>query len=444
MSRVIAILLLVIAAAILYFSRSPVLAASSSIILALISGALLTRKADGSSKESETLSPGDLRPRHSLLEPSQSERILKATMSGMREGVIVVDELMRVIAANDAGRSIFTRYGSDTEPRRLSELTRNRAIFDTFSRTIESGGSTEVKVETLETERRVFDLRVMPLQLGSETTVRGAMGVFFDITKLERLERVRQEFLSNVSHELRTPLTAIMAFVETLEDGAIEDAENNRRFLGVIRKNSERMRNLIDDILDLSAIEAGNVSVEPAPLELRELVNEIKTALASKAEEREVSIKNEVGEGIVVFADHRRLEQMLTNLMDNALKFNHRGGAVTVTYEAGPRDRVKVTDTGDGIASEHLARIFERFYRIDRARSREMGGTGLGLAIVKHLARLHGGEVSVTSDLGSGSTFTIELPRQELETQKSEMETERVGSGSRQNTVDSRNQEVRG
>jgi signal transduction histidine kinase len=237
------------------------------------------------------------------------------------------------------------------------------------------------------------------------------IGVFFDITRLERLERVRQEFLSNVSHELRTPLTAIIAFVETLEEGAIDDTENNRRFLSVIRKNAVRMRNLIDDILELSAIEAGTVGVEPVPLSLRPIIEDVVTALASRADARHVRLHNEVGTEALVYADARRLEQMMTNLVDNAIKFNREGGSVSIRHEsAGQRDRITITDTGDGISPEHIERIFERFYRVDRARSREMGGTGLGLAIVKHLARAHGGEATVQSTPGSGSTFTIELP----------------------------------
>jgi two-component system, OmpR family, phosphate regulon sensor histidine kinase PhoR len=239
---------------------------------------------------------------------------------------------------------------------------------------------------------------------------RGAIGVFFDITRLERLERVRQEFLSNVSHELRTPLTAIIAFVETLEGGAMGDPENSRRFISIIGRNAARMRSLINDILELSAIEAGTVFIEARPVRLWQMVNDVTTSLASRAEARGVTLVNEVPPDTVVFADPRRLEQMLTNLVDNAVKFNREGGEVSIRHERETRDRISVTDAGDGIPPEHIKRIFERFYRVDRARSREMGGTGLGLAIVKHLARAHGGEASVHSTPGVGSTFTVELP----------------------------------
>jgi two-component system phosphate regulon sensor histidine kinase PhoR len=174
------------------------------------------------------------------------------------------------------------------------------------------------------------------------------------------------------------------------------------------------MHALIDDILELSAIESGKVAVEPRPVRLRPLVEHVLTSLEGRASERGVALVNDVPAGAVVRADERRLEQMLTNLADNAVKFNREGGEVRVRVaREGGRDRVSVSDTGEGIAREHAARIFERFYRVDRARSREMGGTGLGLAIVKHLAHAHGGEVTVSSAPGEGSIFTVELPRQE-------------------------------
>jgi two-component system phosphate regulon sensor histidine kinase PhoR len=343
--------------------------------------------------------------------------LLEATMDSMREGVLVVDGGMRVIASNNAARALFGASAEPFTPRRLSELTRNPAVYSAFAAAVARGERAEVKIETPEAERRVFDLHVAPLGQAPKTTgetARGAVGVFFDITRLERLERVRQEFLSNVSHELRTPLTAILTFVETLEEGAVDEPENNRRFLSVIRRNAERMHNLINDILELSAIETGAVAVEFAPVRLATLVGDCATALAARASERGVELHNLVPAETIVCADPRRLEQMLTNLVDNAVKFSAEGGCVTVSYErAAGRDRISVADAGEGIAPEHLARIFERFYRVDRARSRALGGTGLGLAIVKHLARAHGGEATVRSVPGQGSTFTIELPVRE-------------------------------
>jgi two-component system phosphate regulon sensor histidine kinase PhoR len=358
-----------------------------------------------------------------------ADELLDALMRSMREGLVVVDGGMRVVALNAAAREIFgagdgsekTNQTGDaggarlsTLPRALAELTREPAVLGAFAESLARGRQVEVKVESAGLDRRAYDLRVAPLKpRGGWGARHGAVGIFFDITRLERLERVRQEFLSNVSHELRTPLTAIRTFVETLEAGALDDPAHNRRFLSIIDRNAARMHGLIDDILELSAIESGKVAVEPRHVELRPLVQHVLTSLEGRASERNVALVNDVPAGAVVLADERRLEQMLTNLADNAVKFNRDGGEVRVRVESdGARDRVSVSDTGEGVAREHAARIFERFYRVDHARSRALGGTGLGLAIVKHLAHAHGGEATVSSAPGVGSVFTVELPRQ--------------------------------
>jgi len=336
--------------------------------------------------------------------------LLEATLSGMREGLLVVNKDMRVVASNPAAHKLFNPSVAALKSQRLTELTRNPAIYSAFLDGLKGIERSGVKVETHGPERQVFDLRVVPI--GSNGYgAQGALGVFFDITRMERLEIIRQEFLSNVSHELRTPLTAIIAFVETLETGATEDQESCQRFLSIIRKNASRMHTLIDDILELTAIEGGNITLRANPVELYALVQEVCTSLAAKAAAQNVTLENNVPPNVMVNADERRLEQMLTNLIDNGIKFSREHGTVAINYESGTRDKILVHDNGDGIPAQHLERLFERFYRVDRARSRDMGGTGLGLAIVKHLALLHGGEVTVTSELGKGTTFTIHLPK---------------------------------
>ena len=336
--------------------------------------------------------------------------LFEATMGSMREGLLVVDKDMRVVASNSAAHRLFNPSLPQLNSQRLTELTRNPAIYSAFLDALKGVERSGVKVQTHGPERQVFDLRVVPIG-GNGKGPEGALGVFFDITRTERLELVRQEFLSNVSHELRTPLTAIIAFVETLENGAMEDQESSQRFLSIIRKNASRMHGLIDDILELTAIEGGNVTLRTASVDLHELVADVCASLAAKAAAQSVTLVNKVEPGILVYADSRRLEQMLTNLIDNGIKFRRDGGTVTVQHESGTRDRILVEDNGDGIPAQHLERLFERFYRVDRARSRDMGGTGLGLAIVKHLALLHGGEVTVNSELGKGTIFTIHLPK---------------------------------
>lgn len=344
-----------------------------------------------------------------------SSRLLDATLNEMREGLLVIDQEMRVVASNRTAHDLFSNADDSINSRRLTELTRNPAIYDAFLDGVRGTERSGVKVETHGRERRVFDLRVVPLRSANGGGAGGAVGVFFDVTRLERLEIVRQEFLSNVSHELRTPLTSIIALAETLEAGALDDREHNRRFLSIIQKNAARMHRLIDDILELSAIEAGNVEVRAEIVPLRSLVEDVVGTLSAAAAARTVTVHNLVTPEAKILADPHRLVQMLTNLIDNAIKFNRAGGTVSISYHSDTLDQIQVEDTGEGIPAHHLDRLFERFYRVDRARSRELGGTGLGLAIVKHLARAHGGEVTVESRFGKGTRFTIELPHKSVD-----------------------------
>ncbi len=335
--------------------------------------------------------------------------IVNKILETMREGVIVVGPNTRVLTANTAAIKAVSKDSGALDNKRLSEVIRDLELHEAFRKALESDVSSDTKLEIPGREKLKYDVHVAPIEIDN---MKSAVGVFYDITKIERLENIRQEFLSNISHELRTPLTSILAFVETLEDGAIEDKQNNQRFLSVIRKNAERMHHLIDDILELSSIESGKIRIESNLVSLAPQVEEAFTNLSAKANERSIKLINEVGPDIRVLADVMRLGQMLTNFIDNAIKFNRSGGAVFVSHEATETsDIISVTDTGEGISIEHRQRIFERFYRPDRARSREIGGTGLGLAIVKHLARLHGGEVSLVSEVGEGTTFSIKLPR---------------------------------
>ena len=333
---------------------------------------------------------------------------LRGILNASRESILVVDSTMRITAANDPANEAFARQSETLPERRLSEIIRDPVLHDGFQHTLRDNAPLDIRIDFNGIEKRSYDVHIAPIELDGEAH---AIGVFYDITQIERLEKVRQEFLSNISHELRTPLTSIIAYVETLQDGAIDEPENNQRFLGIIRRNAERMNALIADIAELSLIETGNVSLDIAEVNLWNAVEETFAALSAKAAERNVSLANRVESGAHVRADSMRLEQMLTNLVDNAIKFNREGGTVTVTFsQSAGKSLTSVSDTGEGIVPENLQRIFERFYRVDRGRTRKVGGTGLGLAIVKHLARLHGGDVFATSTLGRGTTFSVELP----------------------------------
>jgi two-component system phosphate regulon sensor histidine kinase PhoR len=241
--------------------------------------------------------------------------------------------------------------------------------------------------------------------------------VFHDLTRLRQLERTRQEFVANVSHELRTPLSLIKGYCETLIDGARQDPAVALRFLQTIEKHADRLTFLIEDLLTISRLESGQVVLNLQPVELAPLVARLLEERQSRVRDKAVRVRNDVPADLIVRADADRIEQVLLNLVDNALKYG--GPAVEVTVGARRREEdglveVWVKDTGPGSAPEHRERIFERFYRVDRARSREQGGTGLGLSIVKHIVQSHGGEVWVNSEVGRGSTFCFTLPPAEM------------------------------
>jgi two-component system phosphate regulon sensor histidine kinase PhoR len=259
-------------------------------------------------------------------------------------------------------------------------------------------------------ERRL-QVNAVPLRLAPDET--GVVMVLHDVTELRRLEQVRTEFVANVSHELRTPLTAIHGYLETLLGGALEERANARRFLEIVFRHTERLGRLLNDLTDLSNIELGKVSLALEAVRLGEVVESVLAIIGPKADAGRVALATDLPSGLpLVRADRDRLAQILINLVDNAVKYTPEGGRVTVRAGGGARGLVEiaVSDTGVGIPPGDLPRITERFYRVDRARSRELGGTGLGLAIVKHLVLAHGGELRIDSAPGQGTTVRFTLP----------------------------------
>ncbi len=334
----------------------------------------------------------------------------QAILVGMVEGVLAVDEKLNVLFCNQAfARAVDAPYPV-AEGLPLVELVRDPQLLETLGQVLASGQPRKQRMALQAATTRSYEIQVSPLTVNKG---RGAIALLHDITDLERLERVRKDFVANVSHEIRTPLTSINGYAETLLEGALDDAADARRFVEIIRSHAVRLNRIASDLLVLSELDAGQEQAPAAPVSIDAALDAALLAVEREARERGVRLVRGPIADFHVTGHRLRLEQALINLLDNAVKFNRPGGQVIV--EAGRlngRGRIVVADTGIGIPSEDLPRIFERFYRVDKARSREVGGTGLGLSIVKHVVENMGGSVFAASQLGRGSTFTVVLPCQ--------------------------------
>jgi two-component system phosphate regulon sensor histidine kinase PhoR len=242
--------------------------------------------------------------------------------------------------------------------------------------------------------------------------INGCVAVIYDITEIRKLEAIRSEFVANVSHELKTPLTSIKGFVETLLEGALTDKENSRTFLEIIKEHSERLEVIINDLLELSHIESKEIKLEMEKINMSNLTGEIIKEFKSQLNKKNISVHNKLSAEVEAKVDKEKIRRILMNLIDNAIKFNKEGGHINIYGEIFDKEiRIIIEDSGIGIPQKDIGRIFERFYRVDKARSRQLGGSGLGLSIVKHLVELHGGGVGVESTEGAGSKFWFNLPK---------------------------------
>ena len=350
-----------------------------------------------------------------LEEATHEKEQLRAVLEGMVEGVLVVDAKGVVLLANSRLREFF-RVTSELVGRRVLEVIRHSELDDLLrevSRTNEGVSRHLVPGGPVHRTLRVQAARFPP---GSGPRT-GSVLVFDDVTEIERLEEIRRDFVANASHELRTPLTAIQGFAETLlsrERAEDLSREDRTSFVEVIDRHARRLSHIVRDLLELSTIETGKLRIEPLDLDVAEIARSVIRDVQPRCRERSLQVSCEVTGDPRAWADPRALEQILTNLLDNAVKYSEPGGRIEVHIaDRGSRVRVSVRDTGIGIPEQDLVRIFERFYRVDRARSRALGGTGLGLSIVKHLVQSLGGEISVESRLGEGTCFSFSLPRRE-------------------------------
>jgi len=353
------------------------------------------------------------RLREKIDDLAQERAKATAILDGMVEGVIAVDAHEQILLMNERARAMFGLAGGRVEGKPLLEAVRNADLHEVLAEGRRGAEGTVVRRELRLSApaERVLQAHAVGLSHGAEEA--GVVVVLHDVTALRHLERVRTEFVANVSHELRTPLTAIHGYLETLLSGALEEPEHARKFLGIVFRHTERLGRLLDDLTELSNVELGRVSLQTAPLGLPEVIDSVLAIIRSKAAAGQVDLETRLAPGLPpVVADRDRLAQILINVVDNAVKYTPPGGRVVVAADPVDDGRVEVAviDTGVGIPAADLPRITERFYRVDKARSRELGGTGLGLAIVKHLVIAHGGDLRIESPATGGTTVAFTLP----------------------------------
>lgn len=336
---------------------------------------------------------------------------IEAIISAMFEAVVAFDRAGNLMFFNSQFAVLFGDRDLGRRESRLSDFFRNPDLLRAFRQTLATGAPQVVSAQLTakgEGAPRFFSLSVAPLKLG-DGDVYGAVGVFHDVTELKRMDQVRIDFVANVSHELRTPLTSIKGYAETLKED-LKENENARRFLETIERNTDRLIALVQDLLSLSSLESGGSVLQKEQVNLRELTERVFQQLEKNRAKKDIHLESHFAAD-TLWADSKRIEQVLFNLVENAIKYIPAGGRVTVRWtREGSEIHLSVRDNGPGIPVEHHARIFERFYRLDSGRSREMGGTGLGLAIVKHIVQRHGGRVRVQGGTGLGTEFICSFP----------------------------------
>lgn len=333
----------------------------------------------------------------------------KAILAGMVEGVLAIDRDMRVLFCNTSFAQAIGVDPSGVQQLPLVTILRDSALLNTLESVLATGDPATSRVQLAAAGDRAFIAHAAPLA-GQEGG--GVVAVLHEITEVERLENIRRDFVANVSHELRTPLAAILGYAETLLDGAMEDSETSRKFLETIKAHAIRLNNISADLLTLSDLDSGLSRAALSRFSIKEVILTAMRTVEPESQLRKVTLVFSGPEDIQITGYKLRLEQVMVNLLDNAIKFNHPGGEARTEISQMPDGFVKITvaDTGSGIPTQDLSRIFERFYRVDRARSVQVGGTGLGLAIVKHAVELMNGRIDVKSDLGKGSIFTLFVP----------------------------------
>jgi len=333
------------------------------------------------------------------------ETILKS----ITDCLIIIDPKGYILLANQSFKDIF-KIKESPEGKHFIEIIRNMDLIELLRSSMETKKDDHREIIIKKAGQDItLNARAMPI-LDSTGNVAFIIILLQDVTTLKRLENMRRDFIANVSHELKTPITAIKGYAETLLDGAIDDKENAKKFVEIIKNQAERLSILVDDLLTISRIEFGEIKIEKEKIELNQMVESVFQIFRERAERKNLSLINEINHEIFIYADKNRFMQIMINLIDNAIKFTEKGFVRVKFKKKNGQSIISVEDTGIGIPKEHLHRIGERFYRVDKARSRQLGGTGLGLAIVKHLVLAHGWQLKIESEVGIGTKVNILIP----------------------------------
>lgn len=346
------------------------------------------------------------------LRREQAEREqIQSILFSIVEGIVATDASGRISFMNQVAESMFGLQPGTAQGKFPREVWREFELAEIFHQVFVTGEPKEREIWMDPPTKRLLKVQLTPIRVEEEGEAQGVLAVIRDLTRIRHLETVRSDFVANVSHELRTPLTSIKGFVETLLDDGLQNSDSAKRFLTIISQEAERLNRLIDDLLDLSKLESGRTELHQSRLFMAPLVEEIRQTMDSRIEDKRLGFSVELG-STPVWADEDRIREVLVNLIDNAIKYTPEGGFIRVSeIGRGKEQEFIICDTGIGIPKESLSRIFERFYRVDKARSREMGGTGLGLSIVKHIIERHNGRVWVESELGKGTCFHFTIDK---------------------------------
>lgn len=341
--------------------------------------------------------------------PVKSPQSFETILKSITEGLLIIDPKGYIMLANQSFKDIL-KIDESPEGKPVIEVIRNIDLINLVSSSMRQKRDLTTEITVKKGGKDIYLLaKAMPV-VGLEETISFLIILLHDITRLKQLENVRRDFVANVSHELKTPVTAIKGYAETLLDGAINDKENSKKFIEIIKNQADRLNALVDDLLTLSRIEFGDIKIEKENIVLDEVVTSVFQILKDKAQKKGLLLQKEIPLETVIYADKYRMSQIMINLIDNAIKFTERGFVTVRFFRENSRGVISVEDTGVGIPKEHIHRIGERFYRVDKARSRQLGGTGLGLAIVKHLVLAHDWQLQIESEVNKGTKVKIVIP----------------------------------